>query len=125
MKWIASIAALAALTLTAQASDEQLAKGKEIYDTRGACASCHGPEGKGDGAAAAALNPKPRNFAAGDYKYDTDGDGKTGTAKDIANIISKGAAAYGGSMLMVARPDITGEDLDALVAYVLSLHKEG
>jgi mono/diheme cytochrome c family protein len=27
------------------------------------CASCHGAKGKGDGPAAAALNPKPRDFA--------------------------------------------------------------
>lgn len=27
------------------------------------CASCHGPTGKGNGPAAAALNPKPKDFA--------------------------------------------------------------
>lgn len=26
------------------------------------CATCHGPEGRGDGPAGAALNPKPRNY---------------------------------------------------------------
>lgn len=26
------------------------------------CATCHGPDGHGNGAASAALNPKPRNF---------------------------------------------------------------
>ncbi len=39
---------------------ELVAKGKTIYATQ--CSTCHGVEGKGDGAAAAALNPKPRNF---------------------------------------------------------------
>ena len=37
-----------------------LEKGKAVYETR--CAPCHGPEGRGDGPAAAALTPKPRNF---------------------------------------------------------------
>ena len=35
--------------------------GKIIFET--SCAACHGPEGRGDGAAAAALNPKPANLA--------------------------------------------------------------
>ena len=37
------------------------AKGKTIFAAQ--CAMCHGNEGKGDGAAGAALTPKPRNFA--------------------------------------------------------------
>ena len=36
------------------------AKGKELYTKN--CAGCHGPAGKGDGPAAAALNPKPTDF---------------------------------------------------------------
>lgn len=38
-----------------------LAQGKQIYDNQ--CAACHGSSGKGDGPAAAALNPKPANLA--------------------------------------------------------------
>ena len=37
-----------------------LTQGKQIYDNQ--CAACHGPAGKGDGPAAAALNPKPANL---------------------------------------------------------------
>jgi mono/diheme cytochrome c family protein len=36
------------------------AKGKQVYKQY--CVSCHGPNGKGDGQAAAALKPKPRDF---------------------------------------------------------------
>jgi len=39
---------------------EEIAKGKGLYDVT--CATCHGPDGKGDGPAGATLNPKPRNF---------------------------------------------------------------
>lgn len=37
-----------------------VAQGKPIFATN--CAMCHGAEGKGDGAAAVALTPKPRDF---------------------------------------------------------------
>lgn len=111
------------LALPVLASAQDLARGKAIYEGAGACASCHGPSGAGDGIAAAALNPKPRNFAVGDFAFDTDGDGKKGTAEDIFNIVTKGAVAYGGSPLMAARPDLPEADRRALAAYVISLHK--
>jgi mono/diheme cytochrome c family protein len=37
-----------------------IAAGKQTYDDK--CSACHGTLGKGDGPAAAALNPKPINF---------------------------------------------------------------
>lgn len=39
---------------------ELISHGKELYATN--CSSCHGIEGKGDGPAASALVPPPRNF---------------------------------------------------------------
>ena len=107
--------------VVARADDAQLAKGKEIFMGKGACMACHGVEGKGDGAAAAALNPKPRSFVVGEFMFDADGDGAKGTAQDLTLIINKGAAAFGGSMFMAARPDLVGDELAALIAYVQSL----
>lgn len=40
---------------------ELLEKGKILYKNN--CASCHGDEGKGDGAAGSVMNPKPKNFS--------------------------------------------------------------
>ena len=37
------------------------------------CASCHGAKGKGDGAAAAALNPKPADWTSKKVQDETDG----------------------------------------------------
>lgn len=104
-------------------ADADLDKGKAVYAGVGACAGCHGDTGAGDGAAAAALTPKPRSFVTGQYAIDTDKDGKTGTETDLLNIISNGAAAYGGSPMMVGRADIPEADRKALVKYVLSLKK--
>jgi caa(3)-type oxidase subunit IV len=43
---------------------ELIAHGKELFTAQ--CVSCHGAEGAGNGVAAAALNPKPRNFTVAD-----------------------------------------------------------
>lgn len=97
------------------------AAGKKIYDGMGACFTCHGATGKGDGAAAAALNPKPASFADGKFKYDTDGDGKTGTDADLMNVLKNGTAKYGGAATMPPRPDISGDKAKAVIAYIRSL----
>ena len=50
---------------TGAVAGDPVAQGKVVYQAR--CALCHGPEGKGDGPASAALNPKPRNHTDGTY----------------------------------------------------------
>ncbi len=58
-----------------QATPEILAEGKEIFLGRGGCISCHGAEGKGDGAAARNLPIQPRNFTNPKFnKYRTPGE---------------------------------------------------
>lgn len=47
-------------------TSELVAKGKASYEVN--CASCHGDKGLGDGVAAAALEPKPRNLVADKFK---------------------------------------------------------
>jgi len=53
------------------------------------CALCHGPGGLGDGASAAQLNPKPRNFSTGWFKI---GDTRSGlpTDEELAASIRRG-----------------------------------
>lgn len=116
---LAAALALAALPFAAQAGDA--AAGKTTYDTL--CVTCHGPAGKGDGPAGAALDPKPRDFSVGDFKYDTDKDGKPGTDADLANIVKNGAGAYGGSPLMAPWGHLSDADIQNVVAYVRSLKK--
>lgn len=54
---------------------EILAEGKEIFLGRGGCISCHGAEGKGDGAAAKNLPIQPRNFTNPEFNtYRTPGE---------------------------------------------------
>lgn len=112
---------LSALLTSAPLYAGDAAAGKAIYDGKGACAACHGPNGAGDGAAAAALNPKPASFVAGSFRLDTDGDGKAGSDADLANVIKNGAAKYGGSAVMTGHADLTDAEVADLIAYIRSL----
>jgi mono/diheme cytochrome c family protein len=47
------------------------AAGKKLADTN--CASCHGNSGKGDGPAAAALNPKPADWTSAKVQGESEG----------------------------------------------------
>lgn len=59
-------------------------KGAEVFATN--CASCHGEQGRGDGPAAASLDPKPKNLAelqtrvADDYLFWRISEGVQGTS---------------------------------------------
>jgi len=77
------------------------------------CATCHGATGKGDGAAAAALTPKPRDFTSAAWQSSV-------TDAHIEKIIAEGGQSVGLSMLMVANPDLVAkpEVIKALRAHV-------
>ena len=96
------------------------AAGKELF-VKTNCNSCHGMEGKGDGPVAAALDPKPRDYTAGDFKFDADKDGSVGTDSDLALVIKNGAAPYGGSAMMMPNPTLSVTDIQLLVTYIRSL----
>jgi mono/diheme cytochrome c family protein len=49
-----------------------VAAGKKSAETN--CVSCHGASGKGDGVAAAALNPKPADWTSAKVQKESDGE---------------------------------------------------
>jgi mono/diheme cytochrome c family protein len=105
---------------SAPASAAPAADGSVVYATF--CATCHGPQGKGDCPGAAALDPKPRNFTSGEFKFDPSGDGKRGELEDIAAVVRDGAAKYGGSPNMVPWGAVLSPaQLEAVAKYVKSL----
>ena len=48
-----------------------VANGKKLAETN--CVSCHGASGKGDGPAAAALNPKPADWTSAKVQSESEG----------------------------------------------------
>lgn len=61
-------------------NEDMVAHGKTVYANN--CAVCHGPNGAGDGAAGAALNPPPRNFIEGKWKKGGDSIGLFGVLQN-------------------------------------------
>ena len=72
--------------------------------------------------AAAAMNPKPVNFAAGDFKYDTNGNGTPGEIEDIMTIIRDGTAKHSGSALMAPWPQLSEAQREAVAEHVKAFH---
>src|SRR2546421_11000506 len=63
-------------------------RGKAVYVKW--CAGCHGDGGAGDGAAAAHMLPRPRNFTGGPYKTRTTASGQLPTDADLLRAIDDG-----------------------------------
>jgi len=68
---------------------EDVKPGKDIFMRE--CASCHGERGDGEGPAAAFLDPKPRDFLMGKFRFRTTAAGAPPATADILRTIEKGA----------------------------------
>lgn len=77
------------------------------------CSQCHGMDGKGDGPAAASLNPKPRNYTDQAWQ-------KSVTDDEIKAVIVGGGPSVGKSGMMPPNPALKGRDdvLNELVAII-------
>ena len=84
----------------------------------GQCATCHGADGKGKGPAAAALNPKPRDFTdCSVMKKDTD--------DVLFKAIKGGGQSVGRSTMMPAWGGAMSDaQIHDMVAYVRTLCKK-
>ncbi|MEI8279789.1 MAG: cytochrome c [Bacteroidota bacterium] len=69
-KWVAPANAVGVKN-PVESNATTLAEAKTIYKTT--CAPCHGDKGRGDGAAAVALNPKPADHSSKEIQAETDG----------------------------------------------------
>jgi mono/diheme cytochrome c family protein len=110
--------AMTLFLLCGQAAAEQKAAastGKIVYERD--CATCHGPEGKGDGETATYLTPQPQDFTTGLIQKRSD--------EFLTAVITKGGSAKGLSESMPGFPKLSKSDVQSVVAYVRQLGKSG
>jgi mono/diheme cytochrome c family protein len=87
------------------------AAGKMLFEKN--CVVCHGKEGKGDGPAAAALNPRPKSFADPVVIAKSD--------KELFDTITKGRP---GTPMVSFEKTLTEQQRWDVLAYVRSLGGE-
>jgi high-affinity iron transporter len=83
--------------------------GRGLFAER--CAGCHGATGGGDGPAAAAFDPPPRNFR-------DDAFWRGRTAADIRRVVREGKP---GTLMPPFAGTLSDAEIDAVVGYVESL----
>lgn len=89
-------------------------EGKALYEGKGTCFNCHGKSGKGDGMAAAMLDPGPRDFTnCAFHKARTDG--------ELFWTVKNGVQGTG--MVAFAPAVVSEEEAWKILAYVRSLCK--
>ena len=89
--------------------------GKAIYEQR--CVQCHGGSGRGDGAAAPVLNPRPRDFTSAQFKLRTTETGSLPTDDDLIRTITNGVP---GTSMPGWQPFLSQAEIAAVASYVKS-----
>src|SRR5262245_29079314 len=79
---------LSASVMTIPRTEAQEARGREVYERR--CVGCHGPKGDGNGPVAAFLDPRPRDFRLGAFKFRTTPSGSLPTDGDLFRTLTRG-----------------------------------
>ena len=98
---------------SAQGREELLNVGKNVYERR--CAGCHGTKGDGKGPSAIFLNPKPRDFTTGLFKFrSTVGKDSLPTDTDLYLIVSHGL----GGTSMPSMQEISDRERWAVIQYL-------
>ncbi len=97
----------------------ELKHGYAIYSRY--CLQCHGVNGDGDGPMARYLDPKPRNYTYGIFKFTSTPYGKKPRRSDLVRTVRRGVT--GTSMPSFDRFSI--EELSAVVEYVIALALRG
>lgn len=113
------LASLVSMENLTTASGPATEEGRGLY--RKHCADCHGITGNGRGATAAVINPYPRDYRTGIFKFKTTKRGSKPIKEDLAKSIRLGIAGT----TMKPIEGLTEEGLKALTDYVIYLSWRG
>jgi mono/diheme cytochrome c family protein len=105
--------------LVAKLDRLHLERGREVYTRQ--CVGCHGVSGDGKGPAAAYLDPPPRDYRLGKFKFICTPRGGKPTRLDLARIVRRGAK---GTSMPTFRW-MAEDDLQAVIDYVILLSSRG
>lgn len=92
------------------------ALGQTVYARR--CAVCHGATGKGDGPAARTLQPRPRDFSGGVFKFKSVKGSTPPRLEDVRRSIRKGIA---GTSMPAWHDLLTTREIDAVAEHIRQL----
>ncbi|MDF1742945.1 MAG: cytochrome c [Gimesia sp.] len=111
--------------ITPQAGDTflvecvRLQQGRDLYNRH--CMHCHGMSGEGTGPTSRYLNPPPRDFRLGIYKYTSTKPTKKAQNADLARTVKEGIAGT----YMPSFKLLTDDEVSAIVNYVVWLSIRG
>ena len=109
---IALVFAAARLT-TRPALAQSGVAGERIYQER--CAFCHGDQGDGNGPVARYLNPRPRTFTLGQFRFRTTASGELPLRQDVIDIVREGVR---GTAMPRWEGILTDAEIEAVVDYL-------
>ncbi|MFM8413246.1 MAG: c-type cytochrome [Planctomycetota bacterium] len=97
----------------------RLQLGRQVYTNQ--CAGCHGTTGDGQGPAGAHLNPPPRDYRNGVFKFTSTPRGSKPRREDLRRILKYGAKGTS----MPAFRFLPEEETEAVIDYVQALASRG
>lgn len=97
----------------------QFSLGSYVYEQN--CQVCHGQRGDGRGEMAETLQPKPRSFRRGVFKYGSTPPGKLPTDEDLMRVIRNGLAGTG---MGIFGDRLSANEIRAVAEYIKSFSRK-
>lgn len=107
-----------------EATEAFVEKGRVIYMKR--CSFCHGLMGDGNGPAAEFMDPRPRDFTLGTFKFRTTQSGELPTDADLFRTVSRGLQGTGMQAFdnEIIKNGLTEEERWQVISYIKTFAQE-